>query len=55
MGGNEYVLCDEVTIADIFLFNDLLNVNELAGFDLEGNNIKEFMKNMKATGLYYES
>ena len=50
IGENKYLLCDEVTIADIFVFNDLLNVTELVGYELEGDNIKRFMTNMKAKG-----
>ena len=48
--GHKFLLSDEITIADIFVYNDLLNVTELIGFELEGDNIRAFMDNMKGTG-----
>ena len=49
--GKRYLLCDSLTIADFFVFSDLMQITELYGLKLEGDNINSFMNQMKGTGL----
>ena len=48
--GKKFLLGDHVTLADIFVFSDLLNLTELAKFEIEGDNLKMFMNQMKGIG-----
>ena len=49
--GKRFLLCDNVTIADFFVFSDLMQITELYGLELEGDNINSFMNQMKGTGF----
>ena len=49
--GKRYLLSDGLTIADFFVFSDLMQITELYGLKLEGDNINSFMNQMKGTGL----
>ena len=48
--GKTFLVCDHVTIADYFVFSDLMQLTELYGLKLEGNNLNGFMNQMKGTG-----